>query len=317
MLVSNITVGVGLQRVRHRLDASFEIRPGKQQRIVGGLASGKTGLGLFLGTAARNYASALVEPDFIDADEEGATRSAFVPTSPYLSFTGLVGDVRGELEWRCRDRQRVIRLTEDFHLAPLLKRSPWHLSGGEATRLSLALAVAPAPASLVIDDIGALLDNEARTDICRLLKSTAFGQTTSLEFALDGAHSILDIGTAEIYLGPGHRPHTDEAIQVLADLHTIVAPSFHSIRADEVRILYPGGVAVGPLSLDARPGEIVWVKGPNGSGKTTLLRALCGYRRVVDGRVVLNDTATTTSNSAAARLQNICFYLVQQSWKSL
>lgn len=42
---------------------------------------------------------------------------------------------------------------------------------------------------------------------------------------------------------------------------------------------------LGPLSLEARPGQVLAVVGPNGSGKTTLLRAICGLQAPTAGTV--------------------------------
>lgn len=47
----------------------------------------------------------------------------------------------------------------------------------------------------------------------------------------------------------------------------------------------PGGFHLGPLSLEVRRGEILFITGGNGSGKTTLIRLLTGLYRPQSGRI--------------------------------
>ncbi|WP_296817737.1 ATP-binding cassette domain-containing protein [Brevundimonas sp.] len=51
-------------------------------------------------------------------------------------------------------------------------------------------------------------------------------------------------------------------------------------------VAYPGrGPALGPLSLEARPGEITALVGPSGCGKSTALRLLAGLQPTTAGQV--------------------------------
>jgi putative ATP-binding cassette transporter len=50
---------------------------------------------------------------------------------------------------------------------------------------------------------------------------------------------------------------------------------------------------VGPLDLDLRPGEIVFIVGGNGSGKTTLMKLIVGLYSPDGGEIRLNGTAIT------------------------
>lgn len=78
------------------------------------------------------------------------------------------------------------------------------------------------------------------------------------------------------------------------------AGSFAELTLHDLTFAYPAqdgrpGFAVGPISLQLRPGEVVFVTGRNGSGKSTFVKLLCGlYRRhggdlLVDGVSVPTD----------------------------
>jgi len=58
--------------------------------------------------------------------------------------------------------------------------------------------------------------------------------------------------------------------------------------------VYPGGKrAVGGVSFDVDPGEIVGLLGPNGAGKSTTFRMACGLIAPTEGQVFLNGTEVT------------------------
>jgi ABC-type branched-subunit amino acid transport system ATPase component/ABC-type branched-subunit amino acid transport system permease subunit len=58
-----------------------------------------------------------------------------------------------------------------------------------------------------------------------------------------------------------------------AEAETTVLP----LRTDDVKVRFGGLFAVGGVSIDVRPGEVVGLIGTNGAGKTTLMNAISGF----------------------------------------
>lgn len=73
-------------------------------------------------------------------------------------------------------------------------------------------------------------------------------------------------------------------------------PVFSSLSLREVtashRRSVGEGFTLGPVSLDIKAGEIIFLVGENGSGKTTLLNVLAGLHNIDSGTVLINNTAT-------------------------
>jgi len=74
--------------------------------------------------------------------------------------------------WSTRDiRDRVEELAELLHIAPLLRRRPAGLSGGEIQRSALGRALAFRPAVLCLDEPFGAIDHDTRQGMWELLKN--------------------------------------------------------------------------------------------------------------------------------------------------
>jgi putative pyoverdin transport system ATP-binding/permease protein len=83
-------------------------------------------------------------------------------------------------------------------------------------------------------------------------------------------------------------------------------PRFERIALRDVVYQYPGqdkepGFTVGPINLEIRRNEAVFITGGNGSGKSTLLKLLTGLYLPTSGALLLNDTPIGPENAAAYR----------------
>lgn len=86
------------------------------------------------------------------------------------------------------------------------------------------------------------------------------------------------------------------------------ANDFDHLRCKNVVFRFPAlpnhpqdAFQIGPLNLEVRRGEIIFLCGGNGSGKSTLLNLLCGLLSPSSGQIVINDRVTTTSSRAQFR----------------
>lgn len=67
--------------------------------------------------------------------------------------------------------------------------------------------------------------------------------------------------------------------------------------------LWRGGrLVLRDFSLDASPGELIWVRGANGSGKSTLFRALSGLLPVMSGSVAIDGSIALCDDNLALDL---------------
>ncbi len=70
-----------------------------------------------------------------------------------------------------------------------------------------------------------------------------------------------------------------------------------SLILEGVRFAYPPraddeeSFSIGPIDLEVRRGEMVFIRGGNGSGKTTLLKVITGLYPLAHGRILLNGQA--------------------------
>nr|VFJ58841.1 MAG: putative ATP-binding cassette transporter [Candidatus Kentron sp. FW]VFJ58921.1 MAG: putative ATP-binding cassette transporter [Candidatus Kentron sp. FW]VFJ63132.1 MAG: putative ATP-binding cassette transporter [Candidatus Kentron sp. FW] len=86
----------------------------------------------------------------------------------------------------------------------------------------------------------------------------------------------------------------------------VVPMGFDTIKLDELSFRYdsPQGsdtFEVGPITLDIRRGEVLFIVGGNGSGKTTLLKLLTGLYLPVSGAIRVNGNTVENKDYQAYR----------------
>ena len=167
--------------------------------------------------------------------------------------------LRLEGRGRTQIRARVDQLLDEVGLADRRRHRTGQLSGGEAQRAAIAVALAPQPQVLLADEPTGELDESTAAGVLDLLATLK---------AREGA-SILTVT---------HNPQVAERADrrlIMRDGEILDVPEAPAIEALTVTRTYRGGGhevrGVDSVSLAAARGEVVAVTGPSGSGKSTLL----------------------------------------------
>ncbi|KPM55397.1 ABC transporter [Frankia sp. R43] len=77
------------------------------------------------------------------------------------------------------------------------------------------------------------------------------------------------------------------------------------LRVQDLAVRFGGVHALGGVSMEVRPGEIVGLMGPNGAGKTTFIDAVTGFTRLWSGTIQLDDSRIDAHNPRRRALLGI------------
>jgi energy-coupling factor transporter ATP-binding protein EcfA2 len=214
---------------------------------------------------------------------------------------------------------RIQHVAREFHLEPLLGRSPMALSGGERRLAAIASVICVEPSVLVLDEPHANLDWKGVGLLRSVLRQIHQSGRTVVVI-----EQILGVFTEDItrcVLLQEGRVRLDgppkDAVPLLLDEHLIPSYAPRPRRPPEIemilevdRLTYKraGATILKDVSFRIRKGETIALVGPNGSGKTTLIKHFNGLLRPTAGEVRYKDIPVRTSaSSQMARSIGLCF----------
>ncbi|GAA2942348.1 MULTISPECIES: ABC transporter ATP-binding protein [Streptomyces] len=334
--ISGLTVGPvsGGPPVLH--DACLSVAPGQVLGVVGRSGSGKSSLAHSLlghvrpGLEVRSGTVRVAQLDPFAPADAGRLRGRVVsflgqdPASslnPALQIGTQIAEavrlrsaVRRVSEVRARVEELLlsVRLPAD---RAFRRRVPWQLSGGQAQRVGLALALAGTPRLLVLDEPTSGLDTVLADAVRGLLaEALCDGDRAALLVSHDPAWiaSVADEvirleGGRTVTAGPAKRP-----VPVLPRARSRTAGPGARRPQDvtaagglHVRGLHAahGRVAVlHDVSLTVPAGSCTAVVGPSGSGKTTLARCLAGLHLPARGSARWRETGAERGRGTAVQL---------------
>ncbi|MDZ7781075.1 MAG: ABC transporter ATP-binding protein [Gemmatimonadota bacterium] len=291
--------------------ADLELLPGEVHGVLGENGAGKTTL--------LNILSGLLTPDEGTVEVDGRRVELRTPRDAWRHGIGMVhqhfklvpgltvlenlslgfrGVAGGFALPYAEVRERVRQLGERTGLRVDVERGVRELSVGQRQRVEILKALLRDPGILVLDEPTAVLAPEETEALFELLRGLASeGRAVVLVahkldevLAASNRLTVLRHGRT-VYTGGVSEANPDALVRAMVGEHP-AAPVGMREDASEgaagevvaelagatVRDA-SGAVAVGPMSLDVRRGEIVGVAGVEGNGQRELARLLAGRMR--------------------------------------
>ncbi|MBM7790130.1 ABC transporter ATP-binding protein [Tenggerimyces flavus] len=321
--------GTGAPVVDH---VSLSVDEGEVVGVVGRSGSGKTTTALSLfGRVRPGLTMRTGRVRVAGADPFGRGSRAWRHTLSYLAQDPMsalnparrVGALLAEmLRLRASSTADATRLLAAVDLPTgreFLRRRPWQVSGGQAQRVALALALAGSPRLLVLDEPTSGLDTivaaEVRAVLARALAATG---SAALLISHD-ARLVAELAHRSVRLEAGHIAEPGTSRTVLAERPPLAVPSIDSRPARLPQLVVEGLTAtyarrtvVDGVSFTIPVGGCLALVGPSGSGKTTTARCLVGLHRSTVGSIRLAGQDLAPSLRARSHAQRRSTALVTQ-----
>ena len=137
-----------------------------------------------------------------------------------LAGTTVARNVELPLAWRgvprAQRRDRALHCLAAFGVAHLARRKAQFLSGGEAQRVSLARALAPGPAILLLDEPAASLDPASRASFLADVERVLGDRATTLVHVSHRPEEALRLADRVAVLVEGHLRQVATPLEVIA-----------------------------------------------------------------------------------------------------
>lgn len=229
--------------------------------------------------------------------------TAAVFQKPYLLATSVANNVASGLRLRGRasdaSRLRVTEALDLLGISHLAERKPDKLSGGEAQRVSIARALAVAPAVLFLDEPLASLDPPTRRALVADLLGIFAQRAMAVVWVTHDRDEALAVGDRVSFLEGGQVVQTGLVTDVFAHPATTSFAEFLGLDTylegvifrsvdGSTRLLLSCGVEIacgeaseGPAVACLPPEDVVLFSSPPVQGSTSLRNVLPGMVRRV------------------------------------
>ncbi|GGK29035.1 hypothetical protein GCM10010124_22260 [Pilimelia terevasa] len=216
---------------------------------------------------------------------------------PHRPLRRLIGDVLAAraVPRARRAAQTVAALRRAGLDGSFADRRPHTLSGGQAQRAALAVALAADPPILVLDEPTSGLDPATTAAVLDEVVRRARGGGTAVLLISHDEAAVTRYADEVVRLDRAAAAPVPPVPSATSTLRALPAPeppaggAPAALRVRDLTVGRPGaGTLIDGLSLTVPAGGVVTVVGPSGCGKSTLLRTVAGLVEPVDGEVLLD-----------------------------
>jgi len=228
-------------------------------------------------------------------------------------------------------REKIVELSEQYHLQVDPSACVWQLSVGQQQRVEIVKALYRGARSILILDepTSALTPQEARELFKTVRELSDHG--IAVIFITHKLHEVMDLSHRVTVLRDGQvvdTVSTDAVTQIelarmMVGRDTVFCvkrspnePGEVSLDVKGLRVLDDRGhEAVKSIGFKVRSGEILGIAGVDGNGQRELVEALSGLRRAIGGQVLLDGRDIT--NLPPAELMCVGVQHIPQDRKGL
>ncbi len=329
-MLTLIRSAVGVDR------ADLELRRSEFLAVVGESGSGKSVtamsiLGLLPSTATVTGSIRFDGAELLDRDEQAMREIRGRPIAMIFQDPLAALNPTFTIGWQLAEALRATRpgiRREEIRRRALelltaveipepgrrLRQYPHQLSGGQAQRVVIALALAGDPDLLIADEPTTALDVTVQAEVLALLRRLRESREMTVLIITHDMGVVADIADRVVVMRAGRVVETGDVEQIFAhpaaaytaallaavsklgsrglpaepeadpaDVTPLVRVS--ALVVDYGNVLRGSYRAVDQVDLQVAAGEIVGLVGESGSGKTSIGRALLGLAPVTGGRI--------------------------------
>ena len=296
---------------------SVSISPGEYVSVLGANGSGKSTLGRIM--------AGFYEPDSGTVEIKEGILPGIVFQQPKEQIVAGVVERdtafgpqnldmdKGEIELRTLECLSVVGL------ADRCDSRTFELSLGQTQRLAFSGILALFPDLLILDEVTAMLDPVARTELLQIVSRWHAQGHSVVHITHDRdealmADRIIVMENGSVVFDGGRKEFMENAelcLSIFGDDSSLLTSEIDSTRLDELEtslsveglgFSYPDFKVFENLSFKLKKGTLTALTGPSGCGKSTLFECLAGLRQADSGRILASERPVLALQESEASL---------------